>query len=98
MPYNPPKHDPNDSRLPGMPLQEWMDRNGVNSKMLAEMIPCAANYPGLIAKGVQQPSYKMACRIEEITSGEVPRTRYYPSQDLDLSLPMSTNQDEVPDV
>lgn len=33
----------------------------------------------MIAHGKARPGFKMACRIEAVTGGSVPRTNWYPS-------------------
>jgi len=44
-------------------------------------VPCSISYPRLLAHGLARPSYEMACRIEQITGGQVSRTQWYPAPD-----------------
>lgn len=61
-----------------MTLAEWAQRHGLAYTEIAKLICCSPPYPGMIARGKVRPSYRMACRIEEITSGHVPRTNWFP--------------------
>ena len=63
-----------------MTLDEWKQVSGLTYTAIATLIPCSKPYPGMIAKGKVRPSWKMACRIEEISSGQVSRTIWYPDR------------------
>lgn len=65
--------------LPGLSLQAWLDISEMSYSAFARLIPCSISYPRMIAQGLVVPSYRMATRIEKVTGGEVPRTRWYPS-------------------
>ena len=60
-----------------MTLLEYLTATGMTKTQFSELIPCSYSYPGMIIKGLR-PSYDMACRIESVTSGLVPRTNWYP--------------------
>jgi hypothetical protein len=70
--------DPDDPTLPGEGLGAWLRSQGVSYAAFARLVPCSIAYPGMVARGDARPSYRMACRIEELTQGAVPRTRWYP--------------------
>lgn len=61
-----------------MDLNEWKRVTGGTFTWLASEIPCSTPYPSMLAAGKAHPSYKMACRIEQVTGGMVPRTNWYP--------------------
>lgn len=68
-----------------MTLTEYVKKSqnegkDVSFSSLARDIPCDITYLAKIARGDRNPSYRMACRIENITNGAVPRTNWY-SQD-----------------
>lgn len=63
--------------LPGMSLQQWLELMEMSYAAFARLIPCSIGYPRMIAQGLARPSYEMACRIENVTGGAVPRTRWY---------------------
>lgn len=65
-------------RLPGMSLKEWLDASELTYSAFARMLPCAVAYPRKLALGLARPSYELACRIEQVTDGAVPRTRWFP--------------------
>lgn len=67
--------------LPGMSLQQWLEAVEMSYAAFAREVPCSIGYPRMIAQGLARPSYEMACRIEKITGGAVPRTRWYPTGD-----------------
>lgn len=71
-------HDPQTDTLPGLSLQEWLEASEVSYSAFSRLVPCSISYPRLIAKGLARPSYEMACRIETLTHGTVPRERWYP--------------------
>ena len=62
-----------------MTLAEWVKTHGFAYTEVAKLIGCSPPYPGMIARDKVRPSYRMACRIEEVTAGMVPRTNWYPS-------------------
>jgi len=64
--------------LPGMSLQQWLEVTEMSYAAFARLVPCSIGYPRMIAQGIANPSYPMACRIEALTGGAVPRTRWYP--------------------
>jgi hypothetical protein len=63
----------------GVSLQEWLEASEMTYHAFARLIPCSRSYPRTIALGLRRPSYEMAIRIEEVTGGLVPRTRWYPA-------------------
>lgn len=65
-------------RLPGMSLAEWLRASELSYSAFSRMLPCAVAYPRKLALGLARPSYELACRIEQVTDGAVPRTRWYP--------------------
>lgn len=64
--------------LPGLSLQEWLEASEMTYTAFARLVPCAPSYPRLLAQGLARPSYAMACRIERVTGGAVPRDRWFP--------------------
>lgn len=76
-------YNPDDPSLPGMSLREYCEVAGMSFSEFARRVPCSTSYPRMIAKGEAWPSYKMAKRIEALTDGIVPRTRWYPPEDRD---------------
>lgn len=73
--------DTDDASLPGMSLQDYLEATETSYSAFARQVPCSIGYPRMIAQGLAKPSYAMACRIERITNGAVPRTRWYPPGD-----------------
>lgn len=67
-------------KLPGMSIKEWCDLNNMSFNELSKLIPCSQPYIGMMDSNKSTPSYNMACRIEQITNGLVPRTRWYPDK------------------
>ena len=65
--------------MPGMSLKDFVTTSEMDYSKLARLIPCSVSYPRLIAEGLARPSYEMAVRIEKVTMGCVPRTRWYPA-------------------
>lgn len=63
---------------PGLSLQEWLEASEMTYYAFSRLVPCAVAYPRKIALGLARPSYELACRIEQVTDGAVPRTRWYP--------------------
>lgn len=61
-----------------MSLAEYLQVTGLTKTEFSKLLPCSYSYPGMIIKGLT-PSYKMAKRIEQVTSGLVPRTNWYPA-------------------
>ena len=70
-----------------MSLEEWRVMSGLTFADIAELIPCSKPYPGMIARGKVRPGFKMACRIEEITNGLVPRTNWFPEAYAPIGVP-----------
>ena len=75
------EYDPEDPSLPGMSLREYIETSGISYSEFARRVPCSTSYPRMIAKNEAWPSFKMAKRIEALTDGIVPRTRWYPPED-----------------
>lgn len=65
----------------GMSLQEWLDLQGMSYSAFSRLVPCSTRYPRMLALGLARPSYAMAKRIEEVTDGMVPRSRFFPPED-----------------
>jgi hypothetical protein len=65
--------------LPGLSLAEWLEASEMSYSAFSRLVPCAVAYPRKIALGLARPSYELACRIEQVTDGMVPRTRWYPA-------------------
>ena len=64
----------------GEALARWCRGSGTTYSALARLIPCSVAYPAMIAKGTR-PSWTMACRIEEITNGDVSKDLWYPPRE-----------------
>jgi len=64
-----------------MKIREWCHISGMTLTEFSKMVPCSQPYPGMIDSGRVKPGFKMACRIEEITAGLIPRTTWYPMSD-----------------
>lgn len=62
----------------GLSLQEWLNATETSYSAFSRMLPCSVGYPRQLALGLARPSYELACRIEQVTEGSVPRTRWYP--------------------
>lgn len=60
-----------------MDLLEYKVAYSTSLNQLAKQIPCARQYLSNVSRGKEFPSYKMACRIESVTNGKVPRTNWY---------------------
>lgn len=81
--YNMPaplNYDPDDPSLPGMSLRDFCEAAEMSYSRFARDVPCSPSYPRMIATGQAWPGYSMAKRIEELTRGAVPRTRWYPPE------------------
>lgn len=63
---------------PGEVLKEWLELSGTSASAFSRLIPCSVSLPGQWVRGDANPSYRMSCRIEQITDGMVPRTLWYP--------------------
>ncbi len=61
-----------------MTLSEWKDISGLTWSEIAQLVPCSKPYPSMVDRGKAHPSFKMACRFEEISNGLVKRTAWYP--------------------
>lgn len=48
-----------------------------NLSQIARRIPCTQEYMSMVAAGKRTPSYKMACRIEQVTQGKVEKSNWY---------------------
>lgn len=72
------KHMSTQEPLPGDVLQEWLDVAEMTYSGFSRLVPCSVSLPRLWARGLARPSYEMACRIEQMTDGSVPRTLWYP--------------------
>ena len=59
-------------------LKEYIDASNLSYEGFAQLVPCSPTYPWMIANGKANPGFKMACRIEALTGGVVPRTNWYP--------------------
>lgn len=62
-----------------MTLQEYLNSSRMTHDELAKQIPCARSYITLIAGGLK-PSYKFACRLEDVTQGQVPKSTFFPEK------------------
>jgi transcriptional regulator with XRE-family HTH domain len=63
---------------PGEALKAWLELLGMSASEFSRQIPCSVSLPGQWIRGVANPSFRMACRVEQITDGAVPRTLWYP--------------------
>ena len=72
-----------------MSLDDWARYTGLTYTDIAKLIPCSQPYPGMIASGRAKPSWKMACRIEEISNGLVPRTNWFEDRAPTVGTPKS---------
>lgn len=63
-----------------MTIREWCDLNEMSFNEFSKLVPCTQPYVGMMDSGKATPSWKMAGRVEEITGGLVPRTRWYPER------------------
>lgn len=61
-----------------MTLEAYISAHGMTNTEFAKLIPCSYSYPGMIIRGKAKPGFQMACRIESVTGGLVPRTNWYP--------------------
>lgn len=77
----PPNYDPDDETLPGMSLRQFIEETGMSYSAFSRELPASIPYARMVAKGDAWPSYNMAKRIERVTNGCVPRTRWYPAED-----------------
>ncbi len=68
-----------------MTLEEYLTSSEMTKSDFAKMVPCSYSLPGMWIKGKANPSYKMACRIENVTKGLVPRTNWYPAPPKDVT-------------
>ena len=73
-------YKPKQARERGLTLDDWIRVNEMSYSEFARLIPCSTSYPRLLAKGLAKPSYRMAVRIEKVTLGEVPRSRWFPPE------------------
>jgi hypothetical protein len=71
----------------GRLFQEWLEATGTSASAFSRQVPCSTNYPGMWARGAARPSYRMACRIEELTYGLVPHTNWFPAPELPVDRP-----------
>lgn len=71
----------------GLSLQEWLDATETSYSAFSRMVPCSVGYPRQLALGLATPSYKLACRIEQVTGGMVPRSRWYPPEPIEETKP-----------
>lgn len=60
-----------------MTLKEYIKEFNTSIRALAKEIPCSQPHLCNISNGLDQPSYKLAVRIEMITKKLVPRTNWY---------------------
>ncbi len=79
----------------GLSLTEYLEATGETYSAFARRVPCSISYPRLLAHGLARPSYEMACRIEELTDGCVPRTRWYPAGKTDETPTTPTIEDLI---
>lgn len=77
-----------------MTLEEWRLISGLTYADIAELIPCSKTYPGMIARGKVTPGFKMACRIEEVTQGLVPRTNWFPDRPAPIGAGRNINENK----
>ena len=63
-----------------MTLKEWLVSADMRHEDFAALIPCSRSMITLIANGTANPSWKLAMRIEEVTSGKVPKTYWFPEK------------------
>ena len=63
---------------PGAALKEWLELSNLSASAFSRLVPCSVSLPGQWARGDARPSYEMACRVEQLTDGMVPRTLWYP--------------------
>lgn len=63
-----------------MDLKSWLEGNAITHKEFADRIPISRSYVTHIVTGRSSPPYKLACRIEEVTKGEVPKTNWFPEK------------------
>lgn len=82
------------SKLPGMGLKEYIEISGMSYSAFARLIPCAVSYPRLLAEGYARPSFEMAVRIEQLTGGCVPRTRWYPAGEDRVVTEVTGDEDD----
>lgn len=68
----------NQEQPPGDALKQWLELAGMSASAFSRLIPCSVSLPGQWARGDATPSYRMACRVEQITDGMVPRTLWFP--------------------
>jgi transcriptional regulator with XRE-family HTH domain len=61
-----------------MDLKEYRALTGVPYAHLARQCGCSRAHISQIARGIAQPSFKMAERIEWATFKQVPRALWYP--------------------
>lgn len=70
---------PNGEGSPGLTLQQWLELAGMSYSAFSRLLPVSTRYPRMIARGLARPSYELACRIEQVTEGQVLRTQWYPA-------------------
>ena len=71
-----------------MSLGEYLEATGITKTDFAALIPCAYSFPGMLINGKARPSFKMACRIEQVTGGVVSRDLWYPPSDPLEDIPV----------
>jgi hypothetical protein len=74
---------------PGDHLRQWLELRGMAASAFSALVPCSISLPGQWIRGVATPSYRMACRIEQVTDGVVPRTLWFPpgpQEEIDTDL------------
>lgn len=63
-----------------MTLKDYIEQSNLSYEGFAQLVPCSPTYPWMIANGKANPGFRMACRIEALTGGQVPATNWYPVQ------------------
>ncbi len=63
---------------PGDALKQWLELAGMSASAFSRLMACSVSLPGQWIRGDATPSYRMACRIEQMTDGMVPRTLWFP--------------------
>lgn len=64
-----------------MTFEQWIKASNLTYEAVARLIPCSSSYPHMLATGKASPSFRMACRIEAVTNGLVPRTNWFPVEE-----------------
>lgn len=63
-----------------MTIQEYCTKKKTNISKLAEEIGCSQPHLSMVARGITNPSFKLAIAIEKYTNKLVPRTIWYPNE------------------